>query len=112
MKLVVLGLAVGALGGYALTHVMAREYFGTSTWRQMSDHLYRVKGTDPLTLFVIATVLTLVALLACWLPAGKAAQVDRRTCIRTNVLCYVHGHAATNRGIQWFMIQVGWLKRL
>jgi putative ABC transport system permease protein len=83
MKLVLLGLAVGALGGYALTRVLARSYFETSTWRQMSDQLYGVKGTDPLTLFVIATVLTLVALLACWLPARKAAQVDPLEALRS-----------------------------
>ena len=83
MKLVLLGLAVGALGGYALTRVLARRYFETSTWREMSDQLYGVKGTDPLTLFVIATVLTLVALIACWLPARKAAQVDPLEALRS-----------------------------
>jgi predicted permease len=82
MKLVLLGLAVGAFGGYALTRVLARPYFETSTWRQMSDQLYGVKGTDPLTLFVIAAVLTLVALAACWLPARKAAQVDPLEALR------------------------------
>jgi putative ABC transport system permease protein len=83
MKLVLLGLAVGALGGYALTRVLSRPYFETSTWRQMSDQLYGVKGTEPLTLFVIATVLALVALLACWLPARKAAQVDPLEALRS-----------------------------
>jgi putative ABC transport system permease protein len=32
--------------------------------------------TDPLTFLVIAALLTLVALIACWLPARRAAQVD------------------------------------
>jgi putative ABC transport system permease protein len=49
----------------------------------MSDQLYGVKGTEPLTLFVIATVLALVALLACWLPARKAAQVDPLEALRS-----------------------------
>jgi ABC-type lipoprotein release transport system permease subunit len=48
----------------------------------MAEQLYGVTGTDPLTLFVIATVLTLVALVACWLPARKAAQVDPLEALR------------------------------
>jgi predicted permease len=83
MKLVLLGLAVGALGGYALTRVLASQYFATRIWREMSDQLYGVKGTDPLTFFVISIALTLVALIACWLPARKAAQVDPLKALRS-----------------------------
>jgi predicted permease len=83
MKLVLLGLAIGALGGYALTRILASQYFATSIGRQMADQLYGVKGNDPLTLFVIATVLTVVALAACWLPARKAAQVDPLEALRS-----------------------------
>ncbi len=82
MKLVLLGLAVGALGGYALTRLVASQYFANSIGRQMSDQLYGVRGTDPLTLFVIATVLTVVALVACWLPARTATQVDPLEALR------------------------------
>src|SRR5262245_32789573 len=77
MKLVILGLTVGAFGGYALTRLLAGQYFAKASWQaQMAGRLYGVKGTDPVTFVAIATVLTLVALIACWLPARRAAQVD------------------------------------
>ncbi|MEK6407692.1 MAG: ABC transporter permease [Acidobacteriota bacterium] len=83
MKLVVLGLGVGALTGYALKRLLASEYFGAEAWqRQVADQLYGVKGTDPLTFAVIASLLTLVALVACWLPARKASQVDPLEALR------------------------------
>jgi ABC-type lipoprotein release transport system permease subunit len=41
----------------------------------MADQLYGVSGTDPLTFILIASLLALVALLACWLPARKAARI-------------------------------------
>ena len=83
MKLVLLGLGVGALTGYALKRLLASEYFGAQAWqRQMAEQLYGVTGTDPLTFAVIALLLTLVALAACWLPARKAAQVDPMVALR------------------------------
>jgi predicted permease len=83
MKLVLLGLAVGAVTGYGLKRLLASQYFGEKAWqRQMAEQLYGVTVTDPLTLVVIATVLTLVALVACWLPARKAAQVDPLEALR------------------------------
>ena len=83
MKLVLLGLAVGALGGYALKRLLASQYFASDAWqRRMADQLYGVEGTDPATFAVIASLLTLVALLACWLPARKAAQVDPMVALR------------------------------
>ena len=83
MKLVLLGLAVGALSGYGLKRLMASQYFGKEAWqRQMAEQLYGVQGTDPLTFVVIASLLTSVALMACWLPARKAAQVDPLSALR------------------------------
>jgi len=83
MKLVLLGLGVGALIGYGLKRLLATQYFAKDAWqRQMAEQLYGVTGTDPLTLLVIATVLTFVALVACWLPASKAAQVDPLVALR------------------------------
>jgi ABC-type transport system, involved in lipoprotein release, permease component len=83
MKLVLLGLVVSALGGYALKRLLASHYFGPESWqRQMAQQLYGVEVSDPLTLITIATLLTLVALFSCWLPARRAAKVDPLVALR------------------------------
>ena len=83
MKLVLLGLAVSSLIGYAIVRLLNSKYFGPDTWQQrMKEQLYRVTISDPLTLIVIASLLTLVALLACWLPARRAAKVDPLVALR------------------------------
>jgi predicted permease len=83
MKLVLLGLAVGALTWYALNRLLQSQYFGPHTWqRQMTEQLYGIKATDPLTLIAIGSLLTLVALIACWLPARRAAKVDPLVALR------------------------------
>jgi len=83
MKLVLLGLAVSVLIGYVLKRLLEKQYFAADSWqRQMAQQLYGVKLSDPLTLFMIATLLTLVALLSCWLPARRAAKVDPLVALR------------------------------
>jgi predicted permease len=83
MRLVLLGLVVGAACGYGLKRLLATEYFSPRSWqRQMAEQLYGVSGTDPLTFAVIASLLTAVALWACWLPARKAARVDPLAALR------------------------------
>lgn len=83
MKLVLLGLAVSALIGYALKQLLERQYFARDSWqRQMAQQLYGVTLGDPLTLALIALLLTLVALLSCWLPARRAAKVDPLVALR------------------------------
>ena len=82
-KLVLVGLAVGALSGYALKRLLAIQYFSSSAWlQQIAAQLYDVKATDPLTLAAIAALLTLVGLIACWLPARRAASVDPLVALR------------------------------
>jgi predicted permease len=83
MWMVLLGLSVGAACGYGLKRLLASQYFSPRSWqRQMADQLYGVSMTDPLTFSVIAALLVAVALVACWLPARKAARVDPLTALR------------------------------
>jgi len=83
MKLVLLGLALSALSAYVLKRLLERQYFGPESWqRQMAEQLYGVELSDPLTLIVIATLLALVALFSCWLPARRAAKVDPLVALR------------------------------
>ncbi|MGH9838192.1 MAG: ADOP family duplicated permease [Blastocatellia bacterium] len=83
MKLVLFGLAVGAAVGYALKRWLASQSPGRLTWQgRMAEQLYGVSPTDPLTLAVIATLLILVALLACWIPARRATKVDPMIALR------------------------------
>jgi len=83
MKLVFLGLGVGTLCWYALKRLMASEYFDERAWqRQMAKELYGVTGNDPTTFITIAALLAMVALIACWLPARKAAHVDPLAALR------------------------------
>jgi putative ABC transport system permease protein len=83
MKLVLLGLVVSALIGYVLKRLLQGQYFARDSWqRQMAQQLYGVTINDPLTLILIAALLTLVALLSCWLPARRAAKVDPLVALR------------------------------
>jgi len=83
MRLVLVGLAISALAGYALVRLLNSKYFGPDTWQQrMKQQLYGVTISDPLTLIVIASLLALVALIACWLPARRAAMVDPLVALR------------------------------
>jgi predicted permease len=83
MRLVLVGLAISALAGYVLVRLLNSKYFGPDTWQQrMKQQLYGVTMGDPLTLIVIALLLALVALIACWLPARRAAKVDPLVALR------------------------------
>jgi predicted permease len=83
MKLVLLGLAVGALAWYALYRLLLTQYFGPETWqRGMTQQLYGVTLADPLTMIVIGSLLLLVALIACWLPVRRAAKLDPLVALR------------------------------
>ena len=70
LTLALAGIALGVLGAFALTRLLA-------------DWLYQVSPTDAPTFAVIALLLALVALVACWLPARRAARVDPLVALRT-----------------------------
>jgi len=63
MTLVLIGVAFGLAASWLLTRLMANLLFGVS-------------ATDLLTFVSISSLLTIVALLACWIPAWRAMKVD------------------------------------
>lgn len=75
-------MARRSIGGISPDPLPASQRFANSIWQQMADQLYGVRPGDPVTLVIIALLLTLIALIACWLPASKAARVDPLVALR------------------------------
>jgi predicted permease len=83
LKLVLIGLAVGAGGGYALKRLVTSRYVMLEDWQHLfGNQLYGVTATDPWTFGVIAAFLVLAALMACYVPARRAAKVDPLVALR------------------------------
>jgi len=64
-----LGIALGMAAAFALMRVLSSE-------------LYRVSATDPLTFGVVAIIVAVIALLACYVPANRAMRVDPMVALR------------------------------
>jgi putative ABC transport system permease protein len=69
MTLSLAGMAIGVAASFALT-------------RLMETMLFNVSVTDPLTFAGVSLLLALVALLACLIPAWRAAKVDPMVALR------------------------------
>jgi len=69
--LAALGIAIGAVGSFAMA-------------RGMTVLLHEVSPTDPLTFVAVAVILAAVALLGSWLPARRAAAVDPVVALRNS----------------------------
>ncbi|MEN3330906.1 MAG: hypothetical protein V7641_271 [Blastocatellia bacterium] len=64
-----IGIAIGLTAAAGLTHLMASLVFGVSV-------------TDPLTFIAVSLLLVGIALLACYIPARRAARVDPLIALR------------------------------
>ena len=67
--LVLTGTVIGSVGAIALTRVMTTQ-------------LFMVSASDPATFLVVSSVLFIVALMACYAPARRAAGVEPMVALR------------------------------
>jgi ABC-type antimicrobial peptide transport system permease subunit len=68
---VAIGVGLGLVVSFGLARVLASQ-------------LAQIKSYDPITYLLVSLFLGVVALLACWLPARRAARVDPMTALRTD----------------------------
>jgi putative ABC transport system permease protein len=76
MTLTVFGVMLGLAGAYVLTRYLESKMNLTNSM------LYGVNPSDPATYGAIAVLLTLVAFLACFIPARRATRVDPMVALR------------------------------
>jgi ABC-type antimicrobial peptide transport system permease subunit len=69
MRLALIGVALGIAAAYGLT-------------RFLGSLLYGVEPRDPTTFVATPAILIAVALLACWIPARRAARINPSEALR------------------------------
>jgi len=73
IRLAMIGVAIGASVALLLGRMLS----------SFSQLLYGVKAGDPITLIAVSAVLAMVAALACYLPARRAASIDPMQALRS-----------------------------
>ena len=72
LRLAIAGVAIGAAAALILARLLS----------SFSRLLYGVRAGDPITFAAVSLILTSVAVLACYIPARRATQVDPMTALR------------------------------
>jgi predicted permease len=71
LRLAVVGTAIGLLGAFWVTRLLASV-------------LPVLPATDPLVILFVAAILLTIAIVACWVPARRAAKVDPMVALRND----------------------------
>ncbi|HUY94108.1 MAG TPA: ABC transporter permease [Terracidiphilus sp.] len=69
MRLALAGVALGVSAAFGLTRLIASSLYGVKSW-------------DPTAFVIVPIVLTLVALMATWMPAVRASRLDPMKALR------------------------------